>query len=111
MSTSAFLLYTTPAGDLEGTSISRMGGTIPEQVAEKFGKDYDAIVKHIAEGRKRGGYRLISDDEPYWDADDEDLIITSIQAGMDADYAWHLLPSGTVELVEIVPTFRLVSVK
>ncbi len=111
MATSAFVIYTTPTGELEGTLVSRMGGHVPAQLEEKFGSSYEAIVAHIQKGHKRGGFREISDDEPYWAADDEDLILTDIANGLSADYVFHVLPSGLLEPVEIVPSYKLVPVK
>jgi hypothetical protein len=100
MATSAFIIYTNANGELRGTEIRRMGGHVPEQLQERFGGDYDALTKFIEVGTSRGGYRLATDDEPYWEAD-EDSYEVSISSADEADYVFHVLPDFTFQSVRV----------
>lgn len=100
MATSAFILYTTIDGELRGTEIRRMGGNVPEQLQERFAGNYEAFTKFIEEGSGRGGYRLATDVEPYWEADDDNYEV-SISSANEADYVFHVLPDFTIQSVRV----------
>ncbi len=115
MSTHAFLFYAAAEGELRGTWINGMGFRVQEQIAERFGTDYDAIVEFIESGRVAGGYRYATDEAPrdqhlvHDEEQDPQEVSYScrLENGAEADAVWFLTPEGELKLAELTLSYSL----
>jgi len=111
VATTAFILYTTLAGELRGTAITHMGQAADVILRERFAGNYEGLVEFIEAGRLGAGYRYPQDELCWFDSmreqfpedyDEDCRPQPSLPAEAEEyDMVWHVTPELEFQPVEV----------